>query len=100
MRRVKALDFPADNLLQDVCILGRFVRAARTQSGLTLEEASLATGIAKSTMQLIETDPSKVAFDTVLRVSRELGISLFAFPAEQQAIVRKMAKSLKSDPDK
>lgn len=73
MRRVKPLEFPCSPLVVEARNLASFIRAARTQSGLTLEDAALATGIAKSTMQSIETDPSKVAFDTVLRVARALG---------------------------
>lgn len=98
MRRVRALDFPDDPLLQEVRNLASFIRAARTQSGLTLEEAALATGVAKSTMQSIETKPSKVAFETLLYVARQLGVSIFAFPSEQQEMVRKLTQNLGSNP--
>ncbi|MCK6375534.1 MAG: helix-turn-helix domain-containing protein [Zoogloea sp.] len=98
MRRVKALDFPDDPLLQEVRNLASFIRAARTQSGLTLEEAALATGVAKSTMQSIETNPSKVAFETLLYVARQLGVSIFAYPSEQQEMVRKLTQNLGSNP--
>lgn len=94
MRRVTPKAFPAESLLSDAGCVARFIRAARTQSGLTLEDAALATGVAKSTMQIIETDPSSVAFATVLQVARELGVSLFAFPAEQQERVRRIAVGL------
>lgn len=98
MRRVKALDFPDDPLLQEVRNLASFIRAARTQSGLTLEEAALATGVAKSTMQSIETNPSKVAFETLLYAARQLGVSIFAFPSEQKEMVRKLTQNLGSNP--
>lgn len=98
MRRVKAIDFPDDPLLQEVRNLASFIRAARTQSGLTLEEAALATGVAKSTMQSIETNPAKVAFETIIYVAREMGVSIFAFPAEQREVVRKLTQNLKSNP--
>lgn len=97
MRRVKAIDFPDDPLLQEVRNLASFIRAARTQSGLTLEEAALATGVAKSAMQAIETNPSKVAFETLLFVARQLGVSIFAYPSEQTEVVRKLTQNLKTN---
>ena len=92
MRRVKPLAFPLDPLVLDPGTLASFIRAARTQSGLTLEEAALTTGVAKSTMQSIETRPDNVAFATVLHVAKELGVAIFAVPAEQREVVRRMAQ--------
>jgi transcriptional regulator with XRE-family HTH domain len=90
MRRVIPKPFPVDQVLSDAHAIAMFIRAARTQSGLTLEDAALLTGIAKSTMQINESDPSTVGFATVLRVARELGVSQFAFPSEQQELVRRI----------
>lgn len=99
MRRVKPLVFPADPLVGDARVLANFIRAARTQSGITLEEAALVTGIAKSTMQKLENDPATVGLATVLEVARQLGVALFAVPAEQREIVRRrIAAGSRSSP--
>ena len=96
MRRVSPQPFPAEPVLFDARAIAMFIRAARTQSGLTIADAALVTGIAKSTMQVIESDPSTVGFATVLRVARELGVSLFAFPSEQQELVHRITDRLQS----
>lgn len=94
MRRVTAKAFPQDNVVREPTTLASFIRAARTQSGLTLEDAALATGVAKSTLQKIETDPSTVSFGIVLEVARQLGVSIFAFPAEQREPLRRLIARL------
>lgn len=96
MRRVIPKSFPRDLELADASAVALFVRAARTQSGLTLEEAALATGVAKSTLQTIETDPSTVSLGLVLKVARELGVSFFAVPSGQRKLVPKLADQLAS----
>ena len=94
MRRVTSRAFPSDNLVGEPATLARFIRAARTQSGLTLEYAALVIGVAKSTLQKIETNPATVSFAIVLEVARQLGVTLFAVPAEQREAVRRMIARL------
>ncbi len=98
MRRVKPQDFPADPLVGDAQALAHFIRAARTQSGITLEEAALVTGIAKSTMQKLENDPSTVSLAIAIEVARQLGVTVFAVPAEQREIVRRLINRLPDAP--
>lgn len=90
MRRIIPKAFPTDPILAAPTDLGAFIRAARTQSGLTLEDAALSVGVAKQTMQNIETNPASVSFGLVLEVARALGVTLFAFPAQQQEQVRRL----------
>ncbi len=90
MRRVTPRAFPQDNLVVAPSTLASFIRAARTQSGLTLEDAALSIGVAKSTLQKIETNPATVSFAIVLEVARQLGVTLFAVPVQQREIVRRM----------
>ncbi len=97
MRRVTARAFPKDNLVEDARILASFIRAARTQSDLTLEQAAMAVGVAKSTLQKLETDPTTVSLGIALQVARELGVSLFAVPSEQREILRKLIARLPND---
>lgn len=93
MRRVIAQPFPEQLLLETPQHLAAGIRAARTQSGLTLAEAALANGISTQTMQRLETDPAAVGFGVLLRVARNLGISLFAVPAASQGVAQKSLKA-------
>lgn len=97
MRRVTARAFPKNNLVEDARDLASFIRAARTQSDLTLEQAAMAVGVAKSTLQKLETDPTTVSLGIALQVARELGVSLFAVPSEQREILRKLIARLPND---
>jgi transcriptional regulator with XRE-family HTH domain len=84
MRRVVPLPFPVEPVINSARELGCFVRAARTQSGLTLENAALATGISKQTLQDLETGKPTVSLGLTLRVAQELGVALFAQPAQDK----------------
>lgn len=93
MRRVLPQSFPEEILLETPDVLGRSIRAARTQSGLTLAEAALANGISTQTMQRLETDPATVGFGLLLQVARMMGVSLFAVPAASQNLAHKTLKA-------
>jgi DNA-binding XRE family transcriptional regulator len=93
MKSVKPLPTPTNPLLANAQELGAHIRAARTQSGLTLEEAALSVGVAKQTMQNIETNPATVGLGTVMMVARALGVSLFAVQSEQQERARRLLSS-------
>ena len=89
MRRVVAQPFPEQMLLEIPQHLAAGIRAARTQTGLTLAEAAVANGISTQTMQRLEKDPAAVGFGVLLRVARNLGVSLFAVPSASQSIAQK-----------
>lgn len=93
MRRVVAQPFPEQMLLEAPEHLAASIRAARTQSGFTLVEAALANGISTQTMQRLETDPTAVGFGVLLRVTRMLGVSLFAVPTTAQGLAQKSLKA-------
>jgi transcriptional regulator with XRE-family HTH domain len=61
--------------------LGRLIRYARMQAGLTAEEAAMAIGIAKATLLRVEQGNGGLQFDNVLKIFDGLGISLSALPA-------------------
>jgi DNA-binding XRE family transcriptional regulator len=84
MRRVVATAFPDDPHLPDSEAFGRFVRAARTRSGMTLEDAALAVGVAKQTLQDAETGKPTVGLGLALKIAQALGVALFAVPAEEK----------------
>lgn len=80
-RRVVPTAFPTAPQLRTCDELGAAVRAARTASGLTLEEAALAVGIAKQTLGDLEAGKPTVGLGIALRVAQALGVSLFIAPA-------------------
>ena len=57
-------------------LLGKYVKAKRTQSGLRLEDAALICGVAKETLSKIENARDGVRFDSVLQVCKMLGVEL------------------------
>lgn len=80
-RRVVPTAFPTAPQLTTCEELGAAVRAARTASGLTLEEAALAVSIAKQTLGDLEAGKPTVGLGIALRVAQALGVSLFIAPA-------------------
>lgn len=98
MRRVTAKPFPAEHLVASPNDLGSYIRAARTQSGLTLEDAALSCGVSKNTLLNIERSPSSVSFGLLLQAATALGVSLFAVPALQQEPARRLLRKLPSEP--
>ena len=61
-------------------LLGRFVKAKRTQSGLRLEDAALLCGVAKDTLSKIENARGGVRLESVLLVCKMLGVELVVKP--------------------
>lgn len=57
-------------------LLGKFVRARRTQSGMGIHEAAAFCGVAVDTMTKIEKAVGDVQLSSVLKVCRMLGIML------------------------
>lgn len=80
-RRVVPTAFPVDPQLTTSEEFGAAVRAARTASGLTLEEAALAVSVAKQTLGDLEAGKPTVGLGIALRVAKALGVSLFVVPA-------------------
>lgn len=65
--------------------LGRIIRYARMQAGMTLEEAAMAIGIAKATLLRVEQGTGGLQFDNLLKILKGLGLTFFALPAHQDA---------------
>ncbi|MBT4962861.1 MAG: helix-turn-helix transcriptional regulator [Francisellaceae bacterium] len=57
-------------------LLGRAIRARRTQSGLRLEDTAALCGVAKQTLQNIEKGTGKSKLETILQICKGLGIKL------------------------
>lgn len=58
-------------------VLGAYIRAKRTQSGLKLEDAALLCNVAKDTLSKIENGSGGVRLDNVLHVCAMLGVELY-----------------------
>lgn len=65
--------------------LGRIIRYARMQAGLTAEEAAMAIGIAKATLLRVERGKGGLQFDNLLKIMNGLGLSLSAVPIHQDS---------------
>jgi transcriptional regulator with XRE-family HTH domain len=57
-------------------LLGQFIRAKRTQSGLRIDDAAALLGVAKDTLSKLERGHSGVQLGTLLQVLNGLGIAL------------------------
>jgi len=73
---VKPVDEPKCLDQVDVICIGKMIRARRTQSGLTIEQASALCGVAKQTLMTIEHGNEKAQIGKVLQVLKGFGISL------------------------
>lgn len=91
-RRVVPTAFPTDPQITTCEAFGAAVRAARTASGLTLEEAALAVNVAKQTLGDIEAGRPTVGFGIALRVARALGVSLFIAPAGEAGSISRLIR--------
>jgi len=87
-RRVVPTAFPSDPQLISSVELGAAIRAARTESGLTLEEAAIAVDVAKQTLSDLEAGKPTVGLGIALRVAKALGVSLFMASARDASRVR------------
>lgn len=80
MKQIKKLDTP--NLEQSLTpkLLGQAIKARRTQSNLSLENAAALCGVAKQTLMNIEHGQSHSQFSSVLQICAALGIKLSILP--------------------
>lgn len=95
-RRVVPTVFPVDPQLTTSEDLGLAIRAARTASGLTLEEAALAVSIAKQTLGDLEAGKPTVGLGIALRVAKELGVSLFVAPAAEAGSISQLIREARA----
>jgi DNA-binding XRE family transcriptional regulator len=89
MRRVKAIPFPQP-LVTDAIGFGLAVRAARTGTGMTLADAALSIGVARQTLQDLETGSGTVGIGLAMKIAHELGVSVFVVPSSERSPVTKV----------
>jgi len=89
LKRIVPTPFPTDPEVRDAAILGAAVRSARTASGLSIQDAALAIGVAKQTLSNLEAGKPSVGLGLSLRIARELGVTLLAVPAATGEVARR-----------
>lgn len=82
-KTVIPLPLPEPQQLIDAATLGKFVRARRTQSGMTIHEAAAFCGVAVGTMSKLETVSGDVKLSSILTVCSMLGITITIEAKEQ-----------------
>jgi len=75
-KTVTPLPVPEPQQLLDAATLGKFVRARRTQSGMTIHEAAAFCGVAVGTLGKIETAGGDVKLSSILNICAMLGITI------------------------
>jgi transcriptional regulator with XRE-family HTH domain len=93
MRRVVPQPFPAESCLVEPAEFGRAVRAARTESGLSIEQAARGLGIAKQTLSDLEQGAPTVSLGTALHAAAQLGVALFMVPAARRELMRRQLQT-------
>ncbi len=76
MRKVVPSLLPDQPCINDAEDLGLALRAVRTRSGMTLEEAALVIGVSKNTMQNLERGTGTVSLALAIKVASGLGLRL------------------------
>lgn len=79
-KQIKPLLSPDVNQRITPELLGKAIRARRTQSQLRLEDAAALCNVAKQTLQDIEHGTGKNKFETILQICHGLGIQLRIMP--------------------
>lgn len=97
MRRVVPTPFPQTPEVIEPADLGRAVRASRTQTGMTLEQAALALGVSKQTLQDLEKGNAGVSLGLALKIAQGLGVAVFAVPPKQVQRARRQFMELDDD---
>lgn len=67
-------------------ILGAFVRAKRTQSGLRIDDAAQLCGVSVETLSRIETTKASVHMESLFKVLHGLGIELYVKPWSEESM--------------
>lgn len=75
-KRIVKKEIPEAQQLVNAEILAQFIKAARTNSNLTIHDAAAICNVSVSTMTNLENAKADVKFSTVLKVCKMLGITL------------------------
>lgn len=83
-KTVTPLPIPVAQVMADADTLGRFIRAARTQSGMGIHEAAAFCSVSVSTLSNLERAKGDVRLSSILQVCRMLGVTLMISAGDSQ----------------
>jgi len=75
-KTVVPLPVPEPQQLLDAATLGKFVRARRTQAGMSIHEAASICGVAVGTLSKVETAGGDVKLSSILKICAMFGITI------------------------
>jgi DNA-binding XRE family transcriptional regulator len=78
MKKVTPSPIPSTDSPCEPASLGLFIKAARTQQGLTIEQAAALTGVSLGTFVAAENKTATLKLATVFKILNSLGIQLRA----------------------
>lgn len=79
-KRVKAVDAPPFDEPLTTESIGMFIKARRTQQGLSTNDAAMLCGISANTLNNIENGISGMKVSSILSIMNALGIKLRVLP--------------------
>ncbi len=92
MRRVVATSFADDPWITEPAQFGATIRAARTNAGLTLQDAAMLVGVSKQTLSDLENATASVGLAIAIKIANQLGVGLFAVGPGRSAPLRRAIK--------
>ncbi|WP_341237717.1 helix-turn-helix domain-containing protein [uncultured Limnobacter sp.] len=78
MKKVNPTPSPSSSSPCDPASLGLFIKAARTQQGLTIEQAAALSGVSLGTFVAAENKTATLKLATVFKILNSLGVQLRA----------------------
>lgn len=78
MKKIVPIPAPASSEPCTPELLGLFIKAARTQQGLTIEQAAALSGVSLGTFVAAENKTSTLKLATVFKLLNSLGVKLHA----------------------
>lgn len=82
--RIKKIPTPKQDGPMTMELLGQYIKAKRTQSGLRIDDAALLCGVAKDTLMKIEHGRDTIQVTSLLQVLNGLGLQLNVMPWEEE----------------
>jgi len=83
-KKVKAVKAPRFDAPLSVGSIGQFIKARRTQEGLSTQDAAMLCGISAHTFNNVENGIAGMKMQTVLTICESLGIKLQVLPWEEK----------------
>lgn len=90
MRKIKPTEFPKDPVVASPAVLGAAVRAVRTGAGLRLQDAADLLGVAKQTLQDLETGKPGISLGRAIEIAAGLGATLLVVPSGHAEQARRL----------